>query len=307
MRKLIAKEDITYLRPPKTKNENESLVEPLDDKYPDTKKPFPSYEAAINFLAGRESTPKQAGGLMDRVQKQQEGTQQLSGLLSGALDKFRSLVFEVRGTEQVIEVAKSGTGLDMKVFSDKESPTPVTEKKFSTSDFLSFFLKRLAPQNAQEVATELSSKGVAEINKGTFASVTASLRKADETTHPLADTLDNDTGVAEESDAPAYLVSKTYEVVTPESAENGEPSDQGFEFKDETMSLQDLAHEIESEGFSEWSNSDGTGWLYTTTPVQDRAFFEKGEEKTYSLHFKKLDGSELDSEDYATIRNLTRR
>lgn len=168
-------EDLKYLREDKDLPEKPKMTENLEEKYPDKKKPFPEYTAKANlaYLANE----KTAGGLLDRVQKQQEGTQQISGLLQGAIDKFRSLVFEVAGSDKVIEVAKTGDSLDMKVYENKDTPTPSSEKKFKMPEFLNFFMQKLAPRNYQQVAQELSNKGVAEVNKGTFISVKIALKK----------------------------------------------------------------------------------------------------------------------------------
>jgi hypothetical protein len=304
---------------------NEKKTEKLEEKYPDAKKPFPEYKeaskrkpvntlkASLNYLAGNE---KEAGALMDRMQqKQQEGMgnmQQLASLLNGAFQKFRSLVFEVKGTDKVIEVAKSGAGLDMKVFEDKNSPTPSSEKKFQMPDFVNYFMQNIAPGNAQQVAQELSSKGLAEVSKNKFASVKASLKisslqkKAEE---DLGYPEFKDGGYynsdGELSDIPMFLVNKTYEKWDEEAVDAGETDDNGFEFEDYAMSPAELAREIEDNNYH-WSNSDNTGWLETVDPIYDNDYFEKGIETKYGLHMRKIDGSDLDQEDYAFINGLMR-
>lgn len=174
--------DLEYLRGQKTNNENEDLTENIEDKYSDTKKPFPKYKDIISSVNKKNAFKKQAGPLLDRLQqekkKEQGNIQQLSSLISGAIEKFRSLIFEVKGSDKIIEIAKTGTGLDMKVFEDKDSVTPSSEKSFTFDNFLNFFMQKLAPQNPQQVAQELSNKGIAQVSKGSFASVKASLRKA---------------------------------------------------------------------------------------------------------------------------------
>ena len=98
-------------------------------------------------------------------------------MLNSAIGKFRSLVFEVSGTEKIIEIDKTGETINMKVFEDKDSPTPSSEKKFKMPEFLNFFMQKLAPRNSQQVAQELSNKGIAEVNKGTFISVKVAMKK----------------------------------------------------------------------------------------------------------------------------------
>lgn len=272
------------------------------------RKPVNTLKASLNYLAGNE---KEAGALMDRMQqKQQEGMgnmQQLASLLSGAFNKFRSLVFEVKGTDKVIEVAKSGAGLDMKVFEDKDSPTPSSEKKFQMPDFVNYFMQNIAPGNAQQVAQELSSKGLAEVSTNKFASVKASLRskKAEDLGYPEFKDGGYYNSDGELSDIPMFLVNKTYEKWDEEAVDAGETDDNGFEFEDYAMSPAELAREIEDNNYH-WSNSDNTGWLETVDPIYDNDYFEKGIETKYGLHMRKIDGSDLDQEDYAFINGLMR-
>lgn len=297
-------EDLKYLRQDKDLPEAPKTTEPLEDKYPDTKKPFPEYtKASLNYLANK----KEAAGLMDRIQqtqqKEQGNVQQMTSLLASAIDKFRSLVFEVSGTEKVIEVAKAGDGVKMQVFEDKDSPTPSSENKFGMPEFVNFFMQRLAPKNPQQVAQQLSSKGIAEVNKGTFACVRVAMKKKSWNV-PYPGDKAYYTSDGELSDEPMFLVSKTYEVWDEAALEAGETNERGYEFQDEQMSPADLERELVSEPYGEWSNSDNTGWLNTNSRIEDRDYFEKGLEKNYSLHFKKLDGSELDPADYAFINKL---
>jgi hypothetical protein len=289
--KNILSSDLKYLRQDKGLPEEPKTTEPLEDKYPDTKKPFPEY---------KEAKKKQAGGLMERMQqnKQQEqgNAQQLASLLNSAVSKFRSLVFEVSGTEKVIEVTKAGNNLNMKVFEEKDSPTPSSEKTFQMPEFINFFMQKLAPRNPQQVAQELSNKGIAEVSKGSFACVRVAMKKANMEKYYTPE--------GELSDEPMFLVSKTYEIWDEEAMEAGDTDDKGYEFQDQQMSPAELEKELVSEPYGEWSNSTGTGWINTIDRIYDRDYFEKGVEKKYALHFKKLDGSELEPEDYAFINKL---
>jgi hypothetical protein len=52
-----------------------------------------------------------------------------------------------------------------------------------------------------------------------------------------------------------YIVSKTYEIITPESAEIGEVADTGYLFEKETMSFEDVVDEIETGGYIEAGDS----------------------------------------------------
>jgi hypothetical protein len=82
------------------------------------------------------------------------------------------------------------------------------------------------------------------------------------------------------------LITKTFETVTPESAEIGDFEECGFIFEDVEMSFSDLISELQSEGYCHLSNSGDitdTTWI-TTEAIQDRDYFEKGHETSYSLH-----------------------
>ena len=79
-------------------------------------------------------------------------------------------------------------------------------------------------------------------------------------------------------------ISQTYEIVTEESAIDGEAAERGFDFENADYGFRELVEYIESNGFCHSSNSHGApGWL-STEVIQDRAFFEDGEHRTLSLH-----------------------
>lgn len=80
------------------------------------------------------------------------------------------------------------------------------------------------------------------------------------------------------------LISQTYEIVTEESAEHGEPAEQGFEWEDVPYGFRELVDLIESEGFNVPSCSPGVPSWLSTEVIQDRAFIEDGEHRTLSIH-----------------------
>lgn len=86
-----------------------------------------------------------------------------------------------------------------------------------------------------------------------------------------------------------YLMSKTYQVVTPESAEQGDFSDQGFEYEgNEFDTLWDVAEEIRNAGATELSSSGEASphdWYSTVDGDTD---YKTGAETTYSFHPKDL-------------------
>lgn len=80
-------------------------------------------------------------------------------------------------------------------------------------------------------------------------------------------------------------ITKTYQVISPESAEIGDFEDQGFDYQDQEMTLREVLSEVERGGFTEWSSSGGFHngiWLSTIDPDRD---MQSGNETYYSLHF----------------------
>lgn len=76
-------------------------------------------------------------------------------------------------------------------------------------------------------------------------------------------------------------ISKTYEVVTEESAEQGDFEETGFVFKDQPCGFRELIETIEHGGFCHSDSSHGVPrWLYTESEVNYRT----GEYTSYALH-----------------------
>ena len=78
----------------------------------------------------------------------------------------------------------------------------------------------------------------------------------------------------------------TYQIITPESAEMGDYSDQGYERYDETAdSFRELVNLVKDRGFSEPSCSPVTYsdniWFSTVDPDRN---YQTGEETYYSIH-----------------------
>lgn len=77
------------------------------------------------------------------------------------------------------------------------------------------------------------------------------------------------------------ILSQTYEIVTSESAENGEAADRGFDWENSPHTFRETVERIQDGGFAYPSCSHGVpGWL-STEPEQD---YETGEYETKSLH-----------------------
>lgn len=79
-------------------------------------------------------------------------------------------------------------------------------------------------------------------------------------------------------------ISQTYEIVTEESAADGEAAENGFDFENADYGFRELVEYIKSEGFNIPSNSHGVPRWLSTEVIQDCAFFEDGEHRTLSLH-----------------------
>jgi hypothetical protein len=104
--------------------------------------------------------------------------------------------------------------------------------------------------------------------------------------------------VTNEGAAPVnYTMSVTYEIITPESAEDGEAAEQGFEEEDTPYdSLADMIDRLLSENLSVIFNSDGgrresadkNTW-YTTESSQD---YQTGEWESKSFHPKGITDEE---------------
>lgn len=105
-----------------------------------------------------------------------------------------------------------------------------------------------------------------------------------------------------------YNISVTYEIVTEESAEHGDAAERGFDLEREEMDLDELERLIKDRGFSEPSSSrlDDRMWFSTSTPLQDRAYFEDGESKFYSLHINSVNGETPTIADYADVARMAR-
>jgi len=77
-----------------------------------------------------------------------------------------------------------------------------------------------------------------------------------------------------------FTVSKTYDVVTHESAEDGEAAESGFEFEDTRMTLREALREIQDLG-GIVQQQGGKLTVYTPDAEVD---FRTGDSKFYALH-----------------------
>jgi len=87
--------------------------------------------------------------------------------------------------------------------------------------------------------------------------------------------------MAKPTSSKMLVLSKTFEVVTEESAENGEAEESGYAWENVAYTFREAVDLIKSEGFSYGSDSHGAGRWLSTEPNQD---YRTGDWTTYSLH-----------------------
>lgn len=77
------------------------------------------------------------------------------------------------------------------------------------------------------------------------------------------------------------ILSQTYEIITEESAANGEVAESGFDWQDAPHSLREVVDLIINEGFTVPSDSPGVPRWLSTSSQQD---IHTGDYETKSLH-----------------------
>jgi hypothetical protein len=77
------------------------------------------------------------------------------------------------------------------------------------------------------------------------------------------------------------LISKTYEIITHESAEHGEAEESGFEYEFEPFTFRDLIRELRYFPLASSSEIGPHTWV-SSEPEQD---YRTGEYRTEHLHF----------------------
>lgn len=77
------------------------------------------------------------------------------------------------------------------------------------------------------------------------------------------------------------LLSKTFEVITPESAERGDVDSAGFEFENEPFGFRELMQALEDYDHPSDSHIGPRTWVSTAPEINYRT----GAETVYSLHF----------------------
>lgn len=80
------------------------------------------------------------------------------------------------------------------------------------------------------------------------------------------------------------VLRQTYEIVTEESAADGDVAERGFDWEDAPHTFRETVDLIRDGGFIHTSCSHGAPRWLSAEVIQDRAFFEDGEHRTLSLH-----------------------
>ncbi len=84
-----------------------------------------------------------------------------------------------------------------------------------------------------------------------------------------------------------FIVSRCYELVTPESAEDGDASERGFEIEDEEMDFREVIRELRNCNHLSDSHVQAGTWAMTEPHVSD---WQTGEEKSESVHINAING-----------------
>lgn len=105
-----------------------------------------------------------------------------------------------------------------------------------------------------------------------------------------------------------YNISVTYEVITDESAERGDVAERGYEREHEDFDEDELQRLVRDYGISQPSSTrlEDRMWFSSTSPREDRAYFEDGESRFFSLHLHSVNGEAPTLEDYADIARMAR-
>ena len=117
-------------------------------------------------------------------------------------------------------------------------------------------------------------------------------------TYKQADFAD-DLGYVPETPEESYIVSKTFEVVTQESAEQGDADSRGFEYHDEPMDRSDVVRELRRGGYIEPSASFLSGLRWVSTEAEQD--YSDGSYTTYSLHIKNSNGQEISGQEWKSL------
>ena len=95
------------------------------------------------------------------------------------------------------------------------------------------------------------------------------------------------------------LISKTFDVVTPESAEDGEAAESGFVYENEPFTFRELVREIQNGGFTR----NCSAWLESYSETDYRT----GDVRTEALHFSHANSPRAEKWFWLAVDIATRR
>jgi hypothetical protein len=81
-----------------------------------------------------------------------------------------------------------------------------------------------------------------------------------------------------------FRVAKTYDVVSEESAREGDVADRGYEFEDTTMTLRDAVREVEKLGHIDEAQAHGDMLRFYDS--EEHMDYGTGDVTTYALHIR---------------------
>lgn len=83
------------------------------------------------------------------------------------------------------------------------------------------------------------------------------------------------------------LINRTFEIVTEESAEDGDCAESGFLSQDEPVTFKELVELLEGGEPSSWPATGCTHDWVTQDQGETREWFESGERESHSIHYSK--------------------
>ena len=111
----------------------------------------------------------------------------------------------------------------------------------------------------------------------------------------------------EEDLADSFVVSVSHEKFSHADLDAGEPGERGFDVEKEKVNADELQAYAQDYGISQPSSSSPdtpTVWFSSTSPTENREYFEQGIHTFNSLHIHEVNGQKPQPEDYQRIADL---
>ena len=103
-----------------------------------------------------------------------------------------------------------------------------------------------------------------------------------------------------------YVISVTFEKFTHDDLEAGEASERGVDIERETVDKDTLERYAQDYGISEASSSQSSEhvWFNSTSPREDKAYFESGVHQYFGLHVHEINGEKPTAEDMQQVAEV---